>query len=83
MLAVRVDETLKGCHLDGFDVAAWIRDGLIDIIAMSSGTIDIEVEQFKKLAEGTDVLVYPCLYAWPSNYNPTSPQMHRAWATNY
>jgi len=50
---------------------------------MSSGTIDIEVEEFKKLAKGTDVLVYPCLYAWPSKYNPTSPEMHRAWATNY
>ena len=83
MLAVRVDANLKACHLDGFDVATWIKEEIIDIISMSSGTIDIEVEEFKKLAKGTNVLVYPCLYAQPSKYNPTSPEMHRAWATNY
>ena len=83
MLAVRVTESLKACHLDGFDVATWIKEEIIDIISMGSGVIDIEVEEFKKLAKGTDVLVYPVLYGWPSRYNPTSPEMHRAWAANY
>ena len=83
MLAVRVTENLKACYLDGFDVATWIKEEIIDIISMGSGAIDIEVEEFKKLAKGTNVLVYPCLYAWPSLYNPTSPEMHRAWAANY
>jgi len=83
MLAVRVDDSLKACHLDGFDVATWIKEEIIDIIIMGSGAIDIEVEEFKKLAKGTNVQVYPCLYGYPSKYRPTSPEMHRAWAANY
>ena len=82
-LAARVDENLAACRLDGFDVETWIKDGLIDILSLGSGTIDIEVEKFKELAEGTDVLIYPCLYGWPSKYNPIPAEMVRGLALNY
>ncbi len=83
-LAARVDESMEACRLDGFDVATWVQKGLIDILALGSGAIDIEVEQFKMLTEGTGIPVYPCVYGWPSGYRPPiAPGLHRALATNY
>jgi len=82
-LAVRVSETREACRLDGFDVATWVKEQLIDILILGSGAIDIEVESFKELAAGTNVLIYPCLYGWPSGYMPITPEMTRALAVNY
>lgn len=82
-LATRVDENLEACRLDGFDVATWTKEGLIDLLILGSGAIDIEVEAFKKLTQGTDVLVYPCVYGWPSRYMPAPVELHRALAMNY
>ncbi len=82
-LAVRVDESLEACRLDGFEVAAWIDRGLIDMVIMGSGVIDVEVEDFKKLAKPKGVLVYPCLYGWPSKYSPIPAPLARGLALNY
>lgn len=82
-LAVRVDENLEACHLDGFDVAGWVREGLVDILILGSGAIDIAIEEFKALAEGTAVLIYPCLYGWPSRYTPIPAELARGLAANY
>ncbi|MAE61749.1 MAG: hypothetical protein CMJ49_10390, partial [Planctomycetaceae bacterium] len=82
-LAVRVTESMEACRLDGFDLSAWIDERLVDMIILGSGAIDIEVEAVKKLTAGTGILVYPCLYGWPSGYSPISPEMVRALATNF
>ena len=82
-LAAHVDENLEACRLDGFDVATWVREDLVDILTLGSGTIDIDVGHFKLLAEGTGVLVYPCLYGWPSKYNPIPAELARGIAANY
>ena len=82
-LAVRVCESIEACRLNGYDVATWIRNGLMDMIILGSGAIDIEVEAFKELAVGTDTLVFPCLYGWPSGYGKFTAGMCRALATNY
>lgn len=82
-LAVRVDETLRGCKQDGFEVKRWIDEGLIDILILGSGAIDMEVEAFKSLTKGTDVAVYPCLYGWPSKYSPIPRELACATALNY
>ena len=37
--------------------------------------MDIEVEEFKKLARGKGVRVYPCLYGWPSKYSPIPAEL--------
>ena len=49
-LAVRVSETMEACRLDGFEVAAWVKEDLVDMIVLGSGAIDIEVE-----ASGGDI----------------------------
>jgi len=82
-LAVRVDESLKACRLDGFDVPSWIEKGLIDYLILGSGVIDIEVEEFKTLAEPKGIPVYPCLYGWPSKYSPIPAELAAGLAFNY
>ncbi len=87
-LAVRVDPTLEACRLDGFDVPTWVQERLMDIVILGSGNIDCEVEAFKNLTDGTGILVYPCVYGWPSGYNVNagfehSEEMFRALAANY
>ena len=85
-LAVRVDENLETCHLDGFDVETWIKEELMDILVVGAGAGDITVEEFKELAASTSVLVYPCLEAYGaagSKYRPRSEGVRRALALNY
>jgi len=82
-LAARVDENLEACRLDGFDVQTWVKEGLVDILILGSGAIDIAIEEFKELAKGTGVLIYPCLYGWPSKYVPIPAELARGLAANY
>ena len=82
-LAVRVDESLAACGRDGFEVAKWIEQGLVDHVILGSGVIDIEIAQFRKLARPRGVHVYPCLYGWPSRYSPIPRKLAAAMALNY
>lgn len=82
-LAVRVPESMEACRLEGFDVPCWTGEGLIDLLVLGSGAIDIEVERFKRLAEGTGIRVYPCLYGWPSGYGPFTSETCRGLAANF
>ena len=82
-LAVRVDESLKSCRLNGFEVARWIELGLIDMLAMGSGVMDIQVEEFKALAAPKEIQIYPCLYGWPSRYSPVPAALAAGLALNY
>jgi len=82
-LAVRVNESLRSCQLDGYDVPAWIEQGLVDHISLGSGVMDIEVGEFKKLAAPRGIYVYPVLYGWPSKYNPIPDELATGLALNY
>ena len=87
-LAVRVNPTLEACRLAGFDIPTWIEERLVDALILGSGNIDCDVEVFKNRTDGTGILVYPCVYAWPSGYNiifgfEDSEPMLRALASNY
>ena len=87
-LAVRVNPTLEACRLDGFDVSTWVEERLVDSLGLGSGNIDCDVEAFKNLTDGTGILVYPCVYGWPSGYNiifgfEDSEPLLRALASNY
>ena len=82
-LAVREEESLQACRLDGFEIRRWIDRGLIDYVILGSGVIDNRVEEFKKLAAPKGVLVYPCLYGWPSKYSPIPTELAAGLALNY
>lgn len=82
-LAVRVDESLAACRRDAFEVETWIREGLVDIVTLGSGVMDMELEEFKRLAADTGVHIYPCLYGWPSKYSPITTELATGLALNY
>ena len=65
ILGVRVPQTLKECEYLGFDVATWIRQGLVDFVVPSDffyTDLNTRVEDFVKLAEGTDCRIYPAIH---------------------
>lgn len=82
-LAARVDGSLTSCRMNGFEVSKWIDEGLVDYLSLGTGAIDFEVEEFKKLAAPKGVLVYPCLYGWPSKYSPIPAELAAGLALNY
>ncbi len=61
-LGVRVPHIFARCMEAGFDVTAWIKEGLVDYVVPSHfGHMDYntKVEDFRSLTEGTDCRVYP------------------------
>ena len=60
-LAVRVATTMEACRRIGYDLQAWVSEGLCDIIipAGNSGTDPgDEIEEFKLLTKGTGIQIY-------------------------
>ncbi|MYC83486.1 MAG: hypothetical protein F4X19_15555 [Acidobacteria bacterium] len=65
VLGVRVPQTLAECEYLGFDLAAWIKQGLVDFVVPSDffyTDLNTRVEDFVKLAEGTDCRIYPAIH---------------------
>ena len=61
-LAARVNGYLEMCDRIGYDVPAWVEEGLVDILIPAAGAStesEAEVARFKALCEGTDIVVYP------------------------
>ena len=77
MLAVRVPDRIEACNQYGMDVAAWIRDGLIDFV-MPGQTNDIDfdapVEPFAKLCQGTQCQLLPTIGVSYHQDRPMTPQ---------
>ena len=64
-LAVRVPPTLADSVRIGLDVERWIRDGLVDIVAVGGGFIPFEtpIREFVEAAEDSGCLIYGCIEA--------------------
>ena len=52
LLAARVPENLLGCHFDGMDVGTWIKEQLVDILALGCRNFEVDLVAFRQLAEG-------------------------------
>jgi hypothetical protein len=61
LLLAKVPETLAGCHIDGFDVEVWARDGLVDVLVLGDRSIDVDLSGFRRVISGTSVMLQPCL----------------------
>lgn len=61
LLSARVPATVPGCHYDGLDVETWIRENLIDLIMPGVRAIDVDLEHFRRLTQGTHVRLYPSI----------------------
>ena len=73
LLAARIPENLEGCHFDGIDPETWAREELMDIFVMGCRSFDVDIPAFRKITEGTNIKLYPCIddhhasdgYQWP------------------
>lgn len=91
VLGVRVADTLEQCTGLGYDLAAWIGEGLVDYVAPSDffhTNFNTPVEQFVALTEqaGGTCKVYPSIHvkmAWEDNANKMTHSHFRAAARNF
>ena len=74
LLAARIPENLEGCHFDGIDAETWAQEELLDIFVMGCRSFDVDIPAFRRITEGTNIKLYPCIddhhasdgYQWPS-----------------
>ena len=67
LLGVRVPDVFEESAIYGFDVATWIKEGLVDYVVPSHfGYMDfnVKIEKYRELTEGTECRVYPALNLW-------------------
>ena len=89
LLGVRVPQTLEECRALGFDVATWIKEGLVDYVVPSDffyTDFNTRVEEYVKLAEGADCRIYPAIHpilCWENNSRLMSLANYRAAAHNF
>lgn len=65
LLGVRVPPSLPECRYLGYDVEAWVQEGLVDYVCPSHYVrteINTPVEQFAELVQGTTCKVYPSIH---------------------
>ncbi|MHB8866662.1 MAG: family 10 glycosylhydrolase [Pirellulaceae bacterium] len=60
LLAAKVPQNLKGCHIDGFDVEVWAADNLVDIFTLGSRSMDVDIAAFRRIAAGHNIKLQPC-----------------------
>jgi len=63
-IALRVDENLVACRLDGFDVGTWVNEGLIDILIVGDSAFPggQDIQAFRELTQRSPVQVYCCVH---------------------
>jgi hypothetical protein len=87
LLSVRVPATLDECENAGFDVAAYVRDGLTDILSPSDFMFldpGMPVGQFSQLTRGSKVLLLPSVHPLAGRKaGYPSPENLRAVAHSY
>jgi hypothetical protein len=59
LLAAKVPENLAGCGVDGFDVSAWAKLRLVDVLTLGSRSMDVDVAGIRAEV-GNDVQLQPC-----------------------
>ena len=61
-VAARVSGSLEMCRHIGYDIPAWIEEGLVDVLIPAGNAVtdaSVDVAGFVRLCGGTDVAVYP------------------------
>lgn len=83
-LFVKVPETLAGCREDGFDLAAWAAENLVDGLTLGSRTMTVNVEEIRR-AVGPKVHLSPCIddHHATDGYRYPPIEFFRGVATNW
>jgi hypothetical protein len=89
---VRVPQSIEECDYLGFDVATWIKEGLVDFVVPSDffhSDINMKTDDFVKLAKGTGCKIYPAIHPMISmdapneHYRLMNLANYRAAAQNF
>ena len=59
LVGARIPENLEGCHFDGLDIETWVREGLVDVLALGIRSFDVDIAAFRSITAGTHVKLYP------------------------
>lgn len=83
-LSAKVPETLAGCKTDGFDIATWARENLIDSLTLGSRAFTVNVEEIRA-AVGPNIHLSPCLddHHATDGYRYPPIEIFRGVATNW
>jgi hypothetical protein len=60
LLAARVPRSLAGCRVDGFDIEAWARENLVDILTLASRSIEVDLAGYRRATAGKNIKLQPC-----------------------
>ncbi|MBI83840.1 MAG: hypothetical protein CMJ81_11630 [Planctomycetaceae bacterium] len=85
LVGARIPENLPGCHFDGLDIETWVRDGLVDVLALGVRSFDVDLLAFRRLIEGTHVKLYPCVDDHHASDGYATPpiEIYRGVAANW
>ena len=59
LIGARIPENLEGCRFDGLDIETWVREGLVDVLALGIRNFDVDIAAFRRIVAGTHVKLYP------------------------
>ena len=59
LVGARIPENLEGCRFDGLDIETWVREGLVDVLALGIRNFDVDIAAFRRIVAGTHVKLYP------------------------
>ena len=85
LTAARVPENIVGCHFDGIDIEAWVREELVDILVLGCRSLDMDIHSFRNLTKGTNIKLYPSIddhHACDGYHNP-GIKVFRGLASNW
>ena len=60
LLVLKIPENIRGCHLDGIDIETWSREQLADLLILGVRSIDVDIQDFRRITAGTNIKLYPC-----------------------
>jgi len=60
LFAAKVPRSLEGCRVDGFDVAQWAKEGLVDILTLGTRSMDVDIAAYRKIVAGKNIKLQPC-----------------------
>lgn len=86
LLAARVPESVEGCHTDGLDIETWAARGLVDVLIIGTRTINVDVDSFRKVVDGSHVKLLPsfdCFHAADGYHGDQSLDLLRGVFGNY
>ena len=84
-VGAKLPENGKACHIDGFDIEKWAKNGFVDFVIGGSRTVNPDIDWYKKATEGTKTLVYACWDGYhlaDAQHNQTS-DFYRGMLSNW